>query len=1380
MDELYLSFDKHLHRITEADTSNVSDEIDPDRVTSGSSVSSVTQTLGSLQSGKLTFSNDESGYILGLDQGVGKLYVGTTTSYFNFDGTNVSLSGSITASSGTIGGFTIGSDYLRDTANTFGLASTVTVGDDVRFWAGDTFANRATAAFRVTESGIVTSANFYMTGGAITGGTLDIGGADATSLHFDADGNLWLGAATYNIATNPFAVSNAGVLRAVSGTVANWTLSTSAISTGAFDTVNTMYFGTSGLSLSNTFKVTAAGALTATSATISGSITATSGTIGGWTIASDKLSAGTDADYIGLIPGTGIQMGDSTFADAEFSVTNAGVLKAVSGTIGGCALAATSIGSTTFVSGPLGSGWNISNTGTAEFQNAIVRGIIRTSVFEKDTISCVNGIVLVSSSDVLSADMTASDASTVTISGQTTFAANEVIRIKDGTDDEWMLVTSAASAPTYVVTRDLAGSYSANANPIWKTGTAVVSMGVGTGTKTGFVLMDSSSANSPYIDVYGRNSNTYTDYTLHGRFGWLKGITDADLGLNNTDKWGLYTDNGYFKGSIYGSTITGGTIQTAATGQRLEMTSVALTGYDGSDNIIFRLNPTSGDGAGNISYFQVPEGSAITYAIGAVINNDAYGLSIIKNTTNENQDLANTYIGGAFTADTAVAYTATGSTLDVVRNAPTLSGGATLTDSGYVLSLANNNTSGTGNIIDITNAGTGYDIDGTSSTWYATKAGTIGLHNIQGTDDSLAVIAKSDGGYIEITASDAVTNDTNGGGIFIYGGLGVGSGDGGELYFQAGDGGATGIGGAVDILSGSGDSSGGGINLGAGGGNEGGYVYCTTGSGIDGAGGDFWVTLGSGTTTNGKFIITNGGGKDTTLDFDSIASSNKTISFQNITGTVYVSGGTDVAVADGGTGKSSWTQYLIPYADTTTSFSQIAIGTDGQVLTSGGAGVAPSFESITAGVPYATDSGTTDAYAVTYSPAITYAEGTVVAFMPNTTNTGAATLNANTLGALTIKKNHSETLEDGDLPAGNLVVVGAGKAAGTGLLIDSYPTANYAVDGVLRDGSICYRSQSFVLPEAYLITSVKFYLQRVGTPNAGNDGGFMYAELYKHAGTFGTSSVPRGTLLATSSQVATSTVDTVAYELIEFPFTAGGYQAEANTQYCLVIHSCNGDVSNYINIQMDNSSPTHIGNEATNTWGGSYSAVSGTDLIFYLYGTLTQTWKLLSEPATKYNRKIQINTTDVTVVNTTDETTIFTTTIPKNTLGTNNGIRVRVYISDLDIATASENPVLTLTYGTTDIITMTLPDTTATSKTGYIDILLLAAGTINSQEASMQFLVSDNNFNNSTFSETRYSLLGTSTEYSTDDQTLALTWKWENANAGNNIVFAHSIIEVIR
>ena len=58
----------------------------------------------------------------------------------------------------------------------------------------------------------------------------------------------------------------------------------------------------------------------------------------------------------------------------------------------------------------------------------------------------------------------------------------------------------------------------------------------------------------------------------------------------------------------------------------------------------------------------------------------------------------------------------------------------------------------------------------------------------------------------------------------------------------------------------------------------------------------------------------------------------------------------DLAVADGGTGKSNWTQYLIPYADTTTSFSQIAIGTSSQVLTSNGAGSVATFQDASGGV----------------------------------------------------------------------------------------------------------------------------------------------------------------------------------------------------------------------------------------------------------------------------------------------------------------------------------------------------------------------------------------------------------------------------------------------
>ena len=70
--------------------------------------------------------------------------------------TSATIAGTITATAGVIGGFNIGADYIRDVANSMGMASTVTGGDDVRFWAGASFANRATAVFNVDEAGNTT------------------------------------------------------------------------------------------------------------------------------------------------------------------------------------------------------------------------------------------------------------------------------------------------------------------------------------------------------------------------------------------------------------------------------------------------------------------------------------------------------------------------------------------------------------------------------------------------------------------------------------------------------------------------------------------------------------------------------------------------------------------------------------------------------------------------------------------------------------------------------------------------------------------------------------------------------------------------------------------------------------------------------------------------------------------------------------------------------------------------------------------------------------------------------------------------------------------------------------------------------------------------
>lgn len=75
-------------------------------------------------------------------------------------------------------------------------------------------------------------------------------------------------------------------------------------------------------------------------------------------------------------------------------------------------------------------------------------------------------------------------------------------------------------------------------------------------------------------------------------------------------------------------------------------------------------------------------------------------------------------------------------------------------------------------------------------------------------------------------------------------------------------------------------------------------------------------------------------------------------------------------------------------------------------------------------VIYAADSGANDTYAVTLSPVPSaYTTGMVVNFKANTANTGAATLNVNSLGAKTIKKNKDQDLSDNDIKSGQIVTV---------------------------------------------------------------------------------------------------------------------------------------------------------------------------------------------------------------------------------------------------------------------------------------------------------------------------------------------------------------------
>lgn len=321
---------------------------------------------------------------------------------------NLTARGRLTVTAGgVVGGFDIGDDYLRDTGNAFGLASTVTVGDDVRFWAGDTFANRATAPFRITEAGVVT---------------------------------------------------------ATSGTIGAWNITATVLRSGVSDAASNVLLNPTNSLL--------------------------------------RLGP-TTGNYITL-DGANLRIRSSNYQTGT-------------------------------------TGFTIEPT-LIEAENIIARGTLRGTTFAYDVVSAIGGQLMVTNADTLASDMTALDASTLTTKGDTTFAVNDILLMRgvatSGIQEEWMRVTNIASAPTYTVTRDIKGDFTANNNPVWKAGTPVVKQGKSDGASTysgGWLRLIGEGTNSPYYSVFSRTGVAYNSYTEAVRLGNLNGI-----GSFATETYGLF------------------------------------------------------------------------------------------------------------------------------------------------------------------------------------------------------------------------------------------------------------------------------------------------------------------------------------------------------------------------------------------------------------------------------------------------------------------------------------------------------------------------------------------------------------------------------------------------------------------------------------------------------------------------------------------------------------------------------------------------------------------------------------------------------------------------------------------------------------------------
>jgi hypothetical protein len=411
-----------------------------------------------------------------------------------------------------------------------------------------------------------------------------------------------------------FAVDDSGTLHA-SGAVFQGTITASAGLIGGFTTDDHAFSGTnffiSGsatgdqrfISTTN-FNVKASGDITGSQVLFTG------GKIAGFTIDGNTLSASNfelDAGNQKMTLGTsneifvadgdvGINLGNASFASAPFSVTKAGVLKAVSGTIGGWNLgsdrifsdninitSAGTIETSDFASGV--KGWRISalNNGTAEFENAVIRGTMKTAVFEKETVNAVGGQLYVANSTVLSGSGTISASfTTMSVENVSGFTgsygdgAGEILSLKKihttGFSTEYIKVQSASrkdpssdtdfSGDLFVI-RGYSGSLSAGVNSSslgddpnppqdYEPGQVLVSTGI---SGSGFIRLNANPTTNetPYIDIVERTGSVIYDVELKARLGDLSGLSSAQVGLR--PGFGLFTERAFLTKDVTVGTL---------------------------------------------------------------------------------------------------------------------------------------------------------------------------------------------------------------------------------------------------------------------------------------------------------------------------------------------------------------------------------------------------------------------------------------------------------------------------------------------------------------------------------------------------------------------------------------------------------------------------------------------------------------------------------------------------------------------------------------------------------------------------------------------------------------------------------------------------------
>lgn len=176
-------------------------------------------------------------------------------------------------------------------------------------------------------------------------------------------------------------------------------------------------------------------------------------------------------------------------------------------------------------------GWCVNQDGDAEFNNAKIRGVIKSVVFEKDNISVVGGYQLIRPAAVISFKNETEGSYDVYVEDSSEFAVDDIVRMKlvtdNGAEDVWATVTAKGTDNgngDYLTLSLQSGTWF-----VPEAGQTIVNYGP---AGSGGILMD---GNAPKMDMYTHNGSPWNGLTCHVRIGNLNGINGI-----TTDKYGFF------------------------------------------------------------------------------------------------------------------------------------------------------------------------------------------------------------------------------------------------------------------------------------------------------------------------------------------------------------------------------------------------------------------------------------------------------------------------------------------------------------------------------------------------------------------------------------------------------------------------------------------------------------------------------------------------------------------------------------------------------------------------------------------------------------------------------------------------------------------------